>query len=121
MADSFRWPRTLGVTTSGWPPRGTSTWVYGSLLGEEAPVSANTVARLKEKWHAEFPRWRQRSLDDLEAIYLWVDGVYIKAALEKEKAGILVILAALADARNICRYGRAGSLTPCVPQHTPQD
>ena len=53
------------------------------LLGEEAPVSASTVARLKERWHAELAQWRQRLLDDLEVVYLWVDGVYIKAGLEK--------------------------------------
>ena len=71
------------------------------LLGEEAPVSASTVARLKERWHAELAQWRQRPLDDLEAVYLWVDGVYIKAGLEKEKAAILVVLAALADGRKV--------------------
>lgn len=71
------------------------------LLGEEAPVSASTVARLKERWHAELAQWRQRPLDDLEVVYLWVDGVYIKAGLEKEKAAILVVLAALADGRKV--------------------
>ena len=45
------------------------------LLGDEAPVSASTVARLKEKWHAELAEWRQRPLDDLEVVYMWVDGV----------------------------------------------
>lgn len=38
------------------------------LLGEDAPVSASTVARLKEKWHAELAEWRQRPLDDLEVV-----------------------------------------------------
>ena len=71
------------------------------LLGEEAPVSASTVARLKEKWHAELAEWRQRSLDDLEVVYLWVDGVYVKAGLEREKAAILVVLAALSDGRKV--------------------
>ena len=42
------------------------------LLGDEAPVSASTVARLKEKWHAELAEWRQRPLDDLEVVYMWV-------------------------------------------------
>ena len=56
------------------------------LLGDEARVSASTVARLKEKWHAELAEWRQRPLDDLEVVYMWVDGVYVKAGLEKEKA-----------------------------------
>ena len=62
------------------------------LLGDEARVSASTVARLKEKWHAELAEWRQRPLDDLEVVYMWVDGVYVKAGLEKEKAAILVVL-----------------------------
>ena len=71
------------------------------LLGDEARVSASTVARLKEKWHAELAEWRQRPLDDLEVVYMWVDGVYIKAGLEKEKAAILVVLAALSDGSKV--------------------
>ena len=64
------------------------------LLGEDAPVSASTVARLKEKWNAELAKWRARPLDDLEVVYVWVDGVYVKAGLEKEKAAIPVVMAA---------------------------
>lgn len=67
------------------------------LLGEHAPLSASTVARLKERWHAECEAWDARSLDELEVVYLWVDGVYVKAGLEKEKAAVLVVLAALSD------------------------
>ena len=43
------------------------------LLGEDAPVSASTVARLKEKWNAELAKWRARPLDDLEVVYVWVE------------------------------------------------
>jgi transposase-like protein len=68
-------------------------------LGEEAPLSASTVARLKEKWHAELAEWRQRPLGDLEVVYMWVDGVYMKAGLERDKAAIPVVLAALSDGR----------------------
>ena len=57
-------------------------------------MSASTVARLKEKWNAELAKWRARPLDDLEVVYVWVDGVYVKAGLEKEKAAILVVMAA---------------------------
>ena len=71
------------------------------LLGEDAPVSASTVARLKEKWNAELAKWRARPLDDLEVVYVWVDGVYVKAGLEKEKAAILVVMAALSDGRKV--------------------
>ena len=60
------------------------------LLGEDAPVSASTVARLKSKWNDELAQWRSRPLDDLEVVYMWVDGVYVKAGLEKEKAAVLV-------------------------------
>lgn len=62
------------------------------LLGDEAPLSATTVARLKERWHAEYAQWARRSLADLHVVYLWVDGVYVKAGLEKEKAAVLVVL-----------------------------
>ena len=67
------------------------------LLGEKAHLSSSTVARLKEKWQAEWEVWQSRPLDDLEVVYLWVDGVYVKAGLEKEKAVLLVVLAALSD------------------------
>ena len=61
------------------------------LLGEDASVSASTVARLKSKWNDELAQWRSRPLDDLEVVYMWVDGVYVKAGLEKEKAAVLVV------------------------------
>lgn len=69
------------------------------LLGEDAPLSATTVARLKETWQAEYAQWASRPLTDLEVVYLWVDGVYVKAGLEKDKAAVLVVLAALSDGR----------------------
>ena len=34
-------------------------------------------------------------------VYLWADGVYIKAGLEKEKAVILVVIAALSDGTKV--------------------
>ena len=67
------------------------------ILGEDAPLSASTVARLKEKWQADKAAWDQRSLSDLEVVYLWVDGVYVKAGLEKEKACVFVAVAGLSD------------------------
>ena len=39
------------------------------LLGEEAPLSPSTVARLKEKWQGEMEAWQSRRLDDLEKPY----------------------------------------------------
>jgi transposase-like protein len=71
------------------------------LLGEEAPVSASTVARLKGSWQAEWEEWKKRPLDGLEVLFMWVDGVYVKAGLEKEKAALLVIVGGLLDGRKV--------------------
>ena len=71
------------------------------LLGEEAPLSASTVARLKEQWQMEWEEWNRRSLEGLEVVFLWVDGIYVKAGLEKEKAALLVIIGGLSDGRKI--------------------
>jgi putative transposase len=71
------------------------------LLGEAAPVSASTVARLKEGWQAEWEEWKKRKLDGVEVLFMWVDGIYVKAGLEKEKAALLVIVGGLSDGRKV--------------------
>jgi transposase-like protein len=71
------------------------------LLGDGAPLSAASVARLKAGWQAEYDLWKTRALADLEPVYLWVDGIYVKAGLEKDKAALLVVLAALRDGRKV--------------------
>lgn len=71
------------------------------LLGEEAPLSASTVARVKATWEAEREAWRKQPLDRLEVVYLWVDGISVTAGLEKERAALLVAIAALSDGRKV--------------------
>lgn len=71
------------------------------LLGDGAPLSAASIARLKAGWQAEYELWRTRSVADLEVVYLWVDGIYVKAGLEKDKAAMLVVLAGLRDGRKV--------------------
>lgn len=78
------------------------------LLGEQAPLSAGTVSRLKEKWQAEYAEWSCRRLDELEVVYLWVDGVYLRAGLEKDKAALLVAIAGLSDGRKVLVAMEAG-------------
>jgi transposase-like protein len=67
------------------------------LLGDGAPLSASSILRLKAVWLAEYAEWRQRSLAGLRVVYAWVDGIYVKAGLEKEKAALLVVIGALSD------------------------
>ena len=71
------------------------------LLGEKAPLSATTVGRLKVKWQSEMEEWNQRPLDNLKPVYLWADGVYVKAGLEKTKAALLVVMAGLSDGSKV--------------------
>lgn len=78
------------------------------LLGDDAPLSASTVARLKAKWQVEYEAWSRRSLDQSEVVYLWADGVYVKAGLEKQKAALLVIVAGLSDGRKTVVAVRSG-------------
>lgn len=71
------------------------------LLGEGAPLSSSSVARLKAQWLVEYEEWKRRPLHDLEVVYVWVDGIYVKAGLEKEKACLLVAVGALRDGKKV--------------------
>lgn len=71
------------------------------LLGNGAPLSPTSVARLKTAWQAEYDTWCHRPLGHLEVVYLWVDGIYVKAGLDKEKAALLTVIAALRDGRKV--------------------
>ena len=37
--------------------------VFRQLLGETAPLSPNTIVRLKQEWEQEYEAWRRRPLD----------------------------------------------------------
>lgn len=71
------------------------------LFGTEAPLSGSTIARVKEHWQGELAQWQSRSLEEVEAVYLWVDGLYVKAGLEKDKAALLVVMAALSTGQKV--------------------
>jgi len=71
------------------------------LLGAAAPLSAASIARLKAGWQGEYESWKRRRLDDVEPVYVWADGIYVKAGLEKDKAAMLVLIAALRDGRKV--------------------
>lgn len=69
------------------------------LLGDAAPLSASSLARLKATWQAQHAAWQQRDLSDVKLVYLWADGVYVKAGLEDSKAALLVLIGADAEGR----------------------
>jgi len=65
------------------------------LLGEGAPLSPASLLRLKTQWQLEYEMWKQRRLDDLEVVYIWADGLYVKAGLEDTRAALLVMIGVL--------------------------
>ena len=71
------------------------------LLGDGAPLSESSIERLRSKWVAQYEAWRQRGLRGLKPVYLWADGIYVKAGLEKDKACLLVVIAGLSDGRKV--------------------
>jgi putative transposase len=62
------------------------------LLGSEAALSASTIVRLNEQFKAEYEQWRKRSLTGQQIVYLWVDGVHIKAGVARENAAVLTVI-----------------------------
>jgi transposase-like protein len=71
------------------------------LLGEGAPLSASSIDRLKAKWQLEYEQWKKQDLCELEVVYQWADGIYVKAGLEKDKAALLVIIGALTNGKKV--------------------
>ncbi len=57
---------------------------------------------VRQLLHREAAAWHEGSLADLELVYLWVDGVHVKAGLEKDKAALLLRIGSLADGRTKC-------------------
>ncbi len=69
------------------------------LLGEGAPLSASSIQRLKGKFQKEYNEWRKGDLSELDVVYQWADGIYVKAGLEKDRAALLVIIGALRNGK----------------------
>jgi transposase-like protein len=80
-----------GLSTGDFEP------VFRQLLGETAPLSPNTIVRLKEEWETEYEAWRHRSLEQERFVYVWADGIYLGAGLEKQNSCLLTIVGARSD------------------------
>lgn len=65
-----------------------------ALLGEEAPLSPSSISRLNRQFKDEFAQWKAKSLDNLKIVYIWADGVYLKAGISDEKLCVLVVIGA---------------------------
>jgi putative transposase len=78
------------------------------LLGEGAPLSAASLSRLKGAWQAEYESWRHADLSELELVYWWADGLYVKAGIADRKAALLVIVGATSSGEKVLLACQAG-------------
>lgn len=74
--------------------RGDFELALRGLLGDGAPLSESSIDRLKARWVGEFEAWSKRDLSGLEIVYVWADGIYVKAGFEKDKACLLTLIGA---------------------------
>ena len=78
------------------------------LLGEGAPLSAGSLMRLKGAWQAEYAAWKCADLSQLELVYWWADGLYVKAGISDRKAALLVVVGATASGQKVLVACEAG-------------
>jgi putative transposase len=80
-----------GLATGDFEP------VFRELVGDTTALSANAVVRLKERWADEYTSWQERPLGEHRYAYIWADGIYLGAGLERENSALLCILGARED------------------------
>lgn len=80
-----------GLATGDFEP------VFRELVGATTALSPAAIVRLKDCWATEYAAWCERRLDDHTYAYVWADGVYLGAGLEREKSALLCVLGARED------------------------
>lgn len=64
------------------------------LVGKEAPLSPSTISRLLQQFRSEYAAFDTKDLSDRTFVYIWADGIYLKAGLGTEKACLMVLIGA---------------------------
>ncbi len=72
--------------------------MFRELVGATARLSPNSILRLKQEWADEYQLWRCRPLTE-RYVYVFADGLYLKAGLEAEKTAMLIVIGVTADGR----------------------
>ena len=89
--DLFRKLYLEGLSTGDFEP------VFREIVGETAALSRNAIVRLKQRWESEYREWSGRRLDEYRYAYIWVDGVYLGAGVDREKTALLCVVGARED------------------------
>jgi putative transposase len=64
------------------------------LVGQEAPLSPSTISRLTGQFKAQYEAFDRQDLHGRRFVYIWADGIYLKAGLGTEKVCLMVLIGA---------------------------
>jgi len=64
------------------------------LVGEEAPLSPSTISRLTRQFKERYDAFDRKDWSGQTFVYIWADGIYLKAGLGTEKACLMVLIGA---------------------------
>lgn len=64
------------------------------LMGAEAPLSPSVISRLTQRFKGQYEAFDRQDLSDRTFVYIWGDGLYLKAGIGTEKACLLVLIGA---------------------------
>jgi len=64
------------------------------LVGQQACLSPSTISRLMQKFKDQYAAFDRQDLSDRSFVYIWADGIYLKAGLGTEKACLMVLIGA---------------------------
>jgi putative transposase len=64
------------------------------LVGEKATLSPSTISRLTQKFKVQYAAFEKQDLGVRKYVYIWADGIYLKAGLGTEKACLMVLIGA---------------------------
>jgi transposase-like protein len=64
------------------------------LAGSDAPLSPSTISRLTQQFRTAYTAFDHQDLSERKFVYIWADGIYLKAGLGTEKACLMVLIGA---------------------------
>jgi putative transposase len=72
----------------------------GALMGTDAPnLSLSVIARRRREWEANYAGWQKRDLSTRRYVYVWADGVYLQARMERQADCMLVLIGATSEGK----------------------
>lgn len=64
------------------------------LVGQDAPLSPSTISRLTGQFRQQYEAFDRQDLHGRTFVYIWADGIYLKAGLGTEKVCLMVLIGA---------------------------